>query len=130
MSASVTPDQESITPHDLAVRAGNLASEKLAHDVVVMDLRDVSPVCDWFVIATADSEPQVRAVADHIEEGLRSLGEKPWHVEGREGKHWILMDYVHFVVHVFLPETREVYMLERLWGDAPREEVTGGTGDS
>lgn len=124
------PEISNLSPHELARKAAEFALEKKGSDVVVMDLRDLSPVCDFFTIITGTSEPQVKALVDHIDERMRSLGEKPWHIEGREGKHWVLLDYVHVVVHVFLDKTREVYLLERLWGDAPREEMSGGNGDS
>ncbi len=97
--------------------------------MVLLDLREQSSVCDWFVLVSGESEPQVKAIAERVEEGLKSeLGESPWHVEGHRGKTWLLLDYVHVVVHVFHVNTRQTYMLERLWGDAPREIVDGGTG--
>ncbi len=119
-----------IPPHDLARRAAELALEKKASSVTVLDLRETAAVCDYFVIATGDSEPQVLAIAERVEEGLKASGERPWHVEGRKGKTWLLLDYVDVVVHVFHQRTRDTYMLERLWGDAPREVFEGGTGDS
>jgi len=112
-----------LSPHDLAREAARLALEKKAGDLVILDLTGRSEMCDYFVIASGDSEPQVAAIADRVEEGLAAAGEKPWHVEGRNGKRWMLLDYVDIVVHVFHKETREVYLLERLWGDAPREVV-------
>jgi ribosome-associated protein len=130
VSSSRTADASTLSPHELALAAAHLCLEKKAEDVLLLDLRDVSPVCDFFVIATGDSEPQIKAIVERVEEGLRARGEKPWHIEGRAGRRWVLMDYVHIVVHVFHRETREIYLLERLWGDAPREEVTSGTGDS
>ncbi len=119
-----------LTPEQLARRAAALAQEKKAKDLVILDLREQAAVCDYFVLATGESEPQVKAIVERVEEGLKELGETPWNVEGRRGKTWILMDYVDVVVHVFHERTRDVYMLERLWGDAPREVIDGGTGDS
>ncbi len=75
-------------------------------------------MCDYFLICSASSEVQVKAVADAIEDGLDERGARPWHVEGREGRRWVLLDYVEVVVHVFHEKTREYYMLDRLWGDA------------
>lgn len=118
-----------LTPHELARKAAILALEKKAKDVLVIDLRGLSSVCDFFVIASAESEPQVKAVVERVEEGLREAQETPWNVEGREGKTWVLLDYVDVVVHVFHQSTREVYMLERLWGDAPREVMDGAAGN-
>jgi ribosome-associated protein len=112
-----------LSPHDLAREAARLALEKKAGDLIILDLTGRSEMCDYFVIASGDSEPQVAAIAERVEEGLAAAGEKPWHVEGRGGKRWVLLDYVDIVVHVFHRETRDVFLLERLWGDAPREVV-------
>ena len=118
------------TPRQIARRAAKLALEKKARDPMVIDLRQFGYVCDWYVVAAGDSEPQVRAIAEGIESGLREIGEKPWHVEGKSEKQWILLDYVDIVVHVFHSRARENYMLERLWGDAPREMFDAGPGSS
>jgi len=123
VTARPNPKEPRVVLHDLAVRAARLALEKKAKDALVLDMRELSPVCDYFVIVSAESEPQVKAVVDRIEEGLRDAGERPWHVEGRGGRQWVLLDYVDFVVHVFLERTRDVYLLERLWGDAPKETI-------
>ncbi len=91
---------------------------KKAGDVVALDLRGLDAVCDYFLLCSAGSEVQVKAVAEHIEDTLREQGMRPWHVEGLEGRRWVLLDYVEVVVHVFHERTREYYMLDRLWGDA------------
>ena len=109
------PKQDGLGLVHAAVEA---ALAKKAVDPVALDLRDLSGVCDYFVILTGTSEVQVKAIADHIEEKLREAGAKPWHVEGLEGRRWVLLDYVEIVVHVFHEKTREYYMLDRLWGDA------------
>jgi len=103
---------------DVLVRAAHAAAGKKAHDLVALDLRDLDGVADYFLICSAGSEVQVKAVAEAVEEALRTAGVKPWHVEGREGRRWVLLDYVEVVVHVFHEKTREYYMLDRLWGDA------------
>jgi ribosome-associated protein len=77
-------------------------------------------VADYFVIASADADVQLRATADRIEEGMEVEGERVWHREGYENGQWIVLDYVDVVCHLFLKEKREFYQLERLWGDAPR----------
>lgn len=100
------------------VRAVELAKERKADNVVALDLRGISSVTDFFVIATGRSDVQVRAIAERIVEGLREKGRKPSHVEGMRGGRWALADYVDMVVHVFHPETRDFYRLEQLWGDA------------
>ncbi len=86
-----------------------------------MDLRRVTNFADYFVLCTATSDVQMRAVADAVLEGLEKLQQRVWHSEGYGGRSWVLLDYVHIVVHIFLPETRAYYALEKLWGDAPME---------
>lgn len=117
-SPAATPTQE------LAREAARLTLTKRAEDVVILDLRGLDGVCDFFVIATGHSEIQVRAIADAVEEGLReSRRIKPWHSEGFEARRWVLLDYVDVVVHVFHARAREYYLLDKLWGDAAREDV-------
>lgn len=82
-----------------------------------MDLRKVTPMTDFFVICSGESDVQVRAVADAVEEGLEAKGLTPWHREAGS-VNWILLDYVDVVLHVFHKTTRSFYSLERLWGDA------------
>ncbi len=108
----------------LAQDAVRLALDKKASDPVLLDLRELQAVSDYFVIVSAASEVQVKAIADHIEDSLREAkGPKPWHAEGREGRQWMLLDYIDVVVHVFHERTREYYLLERLWGDARKIEI-------
>jgi ribosome-associated protein len=98
--------------------------EKKGHDIVVMDMRQVSGVADFFVICTGDSDAQIKAIAEEVQLRTRErCQERPWHVEGKEHLQWVLIDYVDLVVHVFTEEKRLFYALERLWGDAPREDV-------
>jgi ribosome-associated protein len=98
--------------------AAEAAVAKKAADLVGLDLSGLGGVADYFLICSASSEPQVKAIAEAVEERLRAIGARPWHVEGREGRRWVLLDYVDLVVHVFHEKTREYYLLERLWGDA------------
>ena len=108
----------------LAAEAAEAMLDKKALDVTVMDMREVSGVADVFVIATGESDLQIKAIADAVTERIRErLQERPWHVEGYEGRQWVLLDYVDLVVHVFSTDKRQFYDLERLWGDAPREQV-------
>jgi ribosome-associated protein len=102
----------------LLKRAADAAVSKKAVDPVALDLRELHGVCDYFFICSASSEVQVKAIAEAIEEKLRELGARPWHVEGLDGRRWVLLDYVDLVVHVFHEKTREYYLLDRLWGDA------------
>ena len=113
----------SFPSQELAREAARLTLTKRAEDVVILDLRGLDGVCDFFVIATGHSEIQVKAIADAVEEGLRERGMKPWHSEGFEARRWVLLDYVDVVVHVFHARAREYYLLDKLWGDAAREVV-------
>ena len=103
---------------DLVRQAADAALSKKAYDLIALDLRDLRGVSDYFFICSAGSDVQVKAVAEAVEEKLRESGARPWHVEGLEGRRWVLLDYVEMVVHVFHEKTREYYMLDRLWGDA------------
>jgi ribosome-associated protein len=97
-----------------------LALERKARDVVVLDLRGISSATDWFVVVSGTSDVHVKAIADRVIEGLDADEEAASHVEGLGGRRWVLVDYIDFVVHVFHPQARAFYQLENLWGDAPR----------
>ncbi len=121
-------DQHVPTAEECVRLAGELALEKKAADVLSLDVRQFPIGCDFFLLASGASDVQVRAIADWIREQLHArLGVRPWHIEGQSHGRWILLDYVDVVIHVFHAETREYYLLDRLWGDAPREEFTEGT---
>ncbi len=94
--------------------------EKLAADIVVLDLRDIASFTDFFVILNGNSSRQNLAICDHVERELRKANLRTLGVEGRGLGDWILMDYGHFIVHIFSREKRGYYALEKLWGDAPR----------
>ena len=96
---------------------------KKAQDILVMDLQGLTDTTDYFVLCTGMSDAQVRAISEAIIEGMKGKQEAPWHVEGLEERQWVLLDFVDVVVHIFLPEVREFYNLERLWGDAVTEEI-------
>ncbi len=104
-------------------KAVKAALDKKALDVVVLDLRNTPAFTDFFVLCSGQSTRQVKAITDAVEETLRAAKIKPAHVEGYDRAEWILMDYFTFIVHVFTPQTRAFYSLERLWGDAERIEV-------
>src|SRR5262245_33859521 len=95
------------------------AAERKAEEPVALDLRGLASFTDGFVIVTGGQRRQTQAICDEIRERLRALGERTGHVEGYERGDWILLDLDDVVVHVFTPETRRFYGLERLWGDAP-----------
>lgn len=99
------------------------AEDKKADGLVVLDLRKASGFTDYFVICSGQNARQVRAIADAVTETLASHAAKPAHVEGYERSEWVLLDYFDFIVHIFAPETRLFYGLERLWGNAERIEV-------
>jgi ribosome-associated protein len=100
-------------------RAVDLARDRKARDLVVLDLRGISSATDFFFIATGNSDIHVRGIAEHIIEELKRQDVRPDHVEGLRSGRWVLIDYIDFVVHVFHPAARDFYQLERLWGDAP-----------
>lgn len=109
---------------ELAVRA---AEDKKAEGLTILDLRKAAGFTDYFVIASGNNVRQVRAIADAVIEALEEAGAKPAHVEGYDRSEWILLDYFDFIVHVFAPETRMFYGLERLWGNAERVELSPAT---
>ena len=98
----------------------NLAIDKKAGRIVVFDVRGFSSLTDFFMICHGDSEPQVKAIVDHIRKGTKN---KPRHLEGYENQNWILLDYFDIVIHVFKKDERDYYDLERLWADAPLKEI-------
>jgi ribosome-associated protein len=115
----------------LARRAASLASDMKAQDIVVLDLRPVSDVTDYFVIVSGTSDTHVRAIAQHLLEELKHEGMAATASEGVAQGRWALLDFVDCVVHVFHPALRQFYQLERLWSDAvplSLEPVTEGTG--
>jgi ribosome-associated protein len=110
----------------LARKIAGLTLLKKAHDLVIMDLRTLTSMTDFFVICSADSDVQVKAIADAVEEGMEKEGSVPWHRESGSA-NWILMDYVDVVLHVFHRQTRAFYNLEKLWGDAKFQRVSDRT---
>ena len=104
---------------ELALAAAQAAADKLAVDIVVLDVSDQLVITDAFVIASAPNERQVQAIVDEIEDKLRPLGAKPVRREGEREGRWVLLDFVDVVVHVQHSEERTFYELERLWKDCP-----------
>ena len=111
-------------PEDVQA-AIDAALDKKATRVTLLDLRGAGAFADFFVICTGTNVRQVQAIADGIEERLKPEGHRPAHVEGYDRAEWILLDYFDFIVHVFTPDTREFYSLDRLWGNAVRTELAG-----
>ena len=107
--------------------AATAASSKTAQNVVILDVSKQLVITDYFLICHAQSDRQVRTIADEIERCLREDHSiKPYRREGEREANWVLLDYVDFVVHVFQAQDREYYDLERLWADAPKIEVSEG----
>ena len=99
--------------------------DKKGEDLVVLDLTEVTPLTDFFIICTGNNSRQIRTIAEEVEAKVKeAFGVSPRSVEGLGDMSWVLMDYVDFVVHIFMPETRDFYSLERLWGDAARLEIS------
>lgn len=116
-------EKEAATTFDLPAdveRVVELARERKAQDVTVLDLKGISSATDHFVICSGTSDIQVRSIAEHLIEELKKEGIRADHVEGLDRARWVLLDYIDFVVHVFHPSAREFYQLENLWGDARR----------
>jgi ribosome-associated protein len=105
-------------------RAVGAALDKKAQDVVVLDLRGTPAFTDFFVLCSGLNQRQVKAIADSVEDALRASKVRPAHVEGYDRADWVLMDFFTFIVHVFTPQTRAFYGLERLWGDAERIDMS------
>lgn len=97
--------------------------EKKAREITILDIRSISSVADYFVICTAGSATQCKAIADHVEETLEKANVRKHHMEGYQNGRWILLDYADIVVHVMNEEEREFYNLERLWGDARKVDL-------
>jgi ribosome-associated protein len=108
---------------DLAYKISEHIFAKKGSDLKLLDLRNVTSITDYFLVCSADSDTQVKAIADGVEDGLNMEGIKCWHKEGFTALNWVLLDYLDVVVHIFKTETRYYYNLEKLWGDAPSETI-------
>ena len=111
----------------IARQAAALAADLKATDIVVLDLRGVTDMTDYFVIASGTSDTHVRAIADNIEAGLKASGVSTTMTEGLTQGRWAVLDYLDCVVHVFHPTLRQFYQLERLWGDARPVSLDAGS---
>jgi ribosome-associated protein len=106
-----------------ALHIARLGLDKKALDVVVLDVRGLSSYAEYVVVMSAESDPQLGAIADHIEESMKERGERPIGIEGRQAGQWVLIDYGDVVAHVFYRDMRTFYDLEGLWADAPKTAV-------
>ena len=100
-----------------ALRISELMLEKKALDITIIDVRKITTLTDYFVICTSESQPQTRAITDHINLTMKKEGTESWHIEGYQNLDWVLIDYVNIVTHIFSKEARAYYEFERLWAD-------------
>ena len=100
-----------------AKRISKLMLEKKALDVTIIDVRKITTLTDFFVLCTSESQPQTRAITDHIHQEMKKEAMKAWHIEGYQQLDWVLVDFVNIVAHVFSKDAREYYEFERLWAD-------------
>ena len=121
ISAALEPSEQA--SRDLAHHIAALLLDKKAADVLILNVREKASYADFFVIASGESERQVSAMAEYLQEKLRERRLHPLGVEGKESGSWVLLDFGEVVAHLFFSETRAFYDLEGLWADAPREKV-------
>lgn len=107
-----------LEPAQLAKAAVDIASDKKASDVLLLDIRDISTIADYFVICTGNNVRQIQAIADALSDDLKKQGARLLYREGGSDTGWVLLDYGDIIVHVFAPKEREYYRLERLWSEA------------
>ena len=103
---------------DRACLCARVAADNKARDVVVLDMRGITPLYDFIVLATGTSRRQIHTLAEEIDAGLRAEGDERLGIEGYEASKWVVQDYGDVVIHVFDPDTRDYYKLEELWADA------------
>mgnify|MGYP001267953954 FL=1 len=108
---------------DFINHIGELLLDKQAEDIIVLDVKKLTSVTDFVIICTSKSTTQSKAIIDHVRQEMKDSDAIPLSVEGYENLNWVLMDYANVVIHVFLPEYREFYDLERLWGDAESYKI-------
>ena len=106
-----------------ALDIAQFALEKKALDVVVLDVRGLASYAEYIVVMSADSEPQLNAIADNIETKMKERGERPYSIEGTRAGQWVLMDFGDVIAHLFYKDTRDFYDIEGLWADAERTLV-------
>lgn len=110
----------SMTSKEKALEIAKFLDDKKALDIKILELKDLTVITDYFIISSAESTTQVKALTEYVEEQMELKGFKPLSLEGFDYAHWVLIDYGDVIVHIFLEETRHYYDLERLWLDAPR----------
>jgi ribosome-associated protein len=116
-------NNENITVEQMLKIAYDAIDDKKGEDITMLNIGEISTLCDYFVIASASSQRQVKAISDNVEDELTKLGIEPRGKEGMSEQKWILLDYGDIMVHVFYSEDRAFYNLERLWKDAPHIDI-------
>ncbi len=114
----ISAEQRQLEPAQIARLAVDVASDKKATDIVLLDLQGVSSITDYFVICTGNNARQIRAIATAIDEKMSEVGLSAFHREGAPDSGWLLLDYSDVIVHIFSPKERDYYRLERLWSNA------------
>jgi len=112
-----------LTSYALALEAARIAEDKKAQEILLLDVRDISIMCDYFLICNGESSIHMRTIAKELEEKLSQKGAFLLNTGDYFNERWILLDFGDLVVHIFSPEARRYYQLERLWADARREEI-------
>lgn len=120
LNALATPTVRGQSALERAALCARVGEDNKAKNIVVLDMRGITPIYDFFVLLTGSSRRQIHTLAEEIDAALRAEGEKRLGIEGYEASRWVAQDYGDILVHVFDPETREYYALEELWADAPR----------
>jgi ribosome-associated protein len=105
---------------DRAILSARAALDNKARDILVLDMRGITPLFDYLVLATGTSRRQIHTIAEEVDAAMRAAGDRRIAIEGYEASKWVVQDYGDVIVHVFDPDTREYYSLEELWADAPR----------
>ena len=118
MATSLSPASSTREPASAAMKAAAICQDMKADDVVLLILKGVTDMTDYFVIASGTSDTHVRAIGEHLLAELKKEGVRVHHVEGVQQGRWVLLDFVDFVVHIFHPTLRSFYQIERLWSDA------------
>jgi ribosome-associated protein len=116
---------KTMTPKDMALTIAKALDDKKGQDIKVLEITDLSSLADYFVICTATSSTQIKALSDFCEKTMKDHDEGPHHIEGHRGGTWVLMDFSCVIVHIFIEETRQFYDLERLWADAAPLDLSG-----
>ncbi len=123
MRSSLKTAPQRLTSIEKALRAHEALVDKRSVNPVLLDMRDITLITDYFLICSGTSNVHIRALGEAVAEALKEAGVRPVGIEGRTAGRWVLLDYGDLIVHVFAPEEREFYSLERLWGDAPKVAV-------